>query len=280
MRLGVRAMTRWRALWLFVACVVVFAEACIAAESKTEQKKTDEAGAAKSIRPVTYKGRLRSAEWFENMFKAHQDKIASLRDGRYLDISMSRLLKEIRCIAVMPPEPGYELRTLPETGGENCRIFQVISENEALLYRPAHIWHPFPNPLGMGVKYPEVFFHVKGLDTSRMVNDMPIPANNDWLLVYVGTYKYGTVIGSSNVIQSYVMYKPLSQEQFADALEKGFELKEYELQKVSSSVSPEMAAGIKDRWLKRNPRDRIIIFPSPYVTGRVLVHVVVERAIP
>jgi len=46
-------------------------------------------------------------------------------------------------------------------------------------------------------------------------------------LIYIGPINYVTVMGAPETVQGYRMHRPLTREQFVDAIHKGFELVRY-----------------------------------------------------
>jgi hypothetical protein len=87
-----------------------------------------------------------------------------------------------------------------------------------------------------------LIFQVKGVPTKGLVDG----ASYDARLVCVGTYKYG-----SRTVPSYAIHTPLTKEQFADALAKGFMLADYRTVKyqaqvdVDSEGKPKMGTRVK-----------------------------------
>lgn len=70
---------------------------------------------------------------------------------------------------------------------------------------------------------PELTFHVKGVNTKGLVDGAEF-AEFYGPLVCIGTYSFVPVGGGSSTVWSYVVHRRLTEEQFADALAKGFEL--------------------------------------------------------
>jgi len=200
----------------------------------------------------TYKGKPRNEMWFEAMYARFSNKITCV-DGKYLDVGLARL-HGLQVQGKEPPRPGTELRTAPA----DSKIFQVLGKEEALVRRAASQGRIIGGGGGGGLaagwgsiaaaalSSPEVLFHVKGLDTARLVDGADFPEKID--LLYVGTYTYRTPIDATNTLQSFRVYKPLTREQFAKALGSSFALVDYRL--VPVPKPDEVSERRNPRWAK------------------------------
>jgi hypothetical protein len=192
------------------------------------------AQAPKPPEGYAYKGQPRTKIWFDQMYAKFSDKIACV-DGKYIDVGLARL-QGLKVQGKEPPKPGTELRTAPV----HSKILQVLGKEKVLVRRDefrARMTSITGGPSSMpsfsrelqeaAASLPEVLFHVKGLDTSQIVNDAAFPEKTD--LIYAGTHMYRTPSGATNTVQSFAVYKPLTPEQFVDALSSGFVLVEHRL---------------------------------------------------
>lgn len=163
------------------------------------------------IETYMYLGKSHPQVWFEQMYKEFADKIV-FADGKYLDAGKSALSGWPE---IDPTSPATSVWGKTPYG---CKVRQVLSPNDVLIERPSEV-REWPDPLGVQFyTVPALLFHVKGVDTKGLVDGTEFKAR----LVYTGTYSY-----SGRTIASYTIYGPLSKEQFADALAKGFKLVRY-----------------------------------------------------
>ncbi|MCX5672383.1 MAG: hypothetical protein NTU94_13790 [Planctomycetota bacterium] len=251
-------MNRIMQLGLVLSAAVLFRVSAAMSGEKAPPQPADANApqpAAQAPKPsdgCTYKGKPRNEMWFEAMYARFSNKIACV-DGKYVDVGLARL-HGLQVQGKEPPTPGTELRTAPA----HSEVFQVLGKEEALVRRaasqgriigggsgPASAWGSIA---AAGLSVPEVLFHVKGLDTARLVDGADFPDKID--LLYVGTYTYDTPIGATNTLQSFRVYKPLTREQFAKALGSSFALVDYRLvpvpkpDEVSERQNPRWAKGL------------------------------------
>ena len=165
---------------------------------------------------------------FDELFKEFHDKIA-LVDGEYYDIGWQKLRLETlnapgrNAFRRGPPEPWGSQSPPREVGRYRCmggyvypfatiKVQQIIGPKELLALPPD-----------------DMVIHLKGMSTKGMVT-------GDYLLqhwvVYIGPYQYRTTQGGTHTVRSYELYRPLTKEQFADALAKGFKLHRYRLKPI------------------------------------------------
>ena len=168
----------------------------------------------KSKEDIIYKGKSRSAAWFEQQYEIFKNKIAFI-DGQYVHINrkITRMKNPVSILESTPPKIG-ECRSayfvLP-TGEKlpQLIVFSIINDNEAL------VGHEHD---------PELYglFHFR-INTEGMFDGSDIPIVD---VIYVGTYSYISTIGSRKTIKSYMIHEPLTKDQFKDALTKGFDLEQ------------------------------------------------------
>lgn len=135
---------------------------------------------------IIYRGEKRSKEWFDEMYKKYFDTIA-LVGGNYIDRGVF--------------ENKYA------RFGQKAKILQVINENELL------------------VTDGDSTYHVHGV-VGDYYDDAPFPFRG-YIILRTGTYRYTSTLGAAKTVQSckVYQYKPLTKEQFADALKSGYLLK-------------------------------------------------------
>ena len=150
------------------------------------------------------------------LYERHRQQLAYV-DGEV--VSVDRGGGRPKQIDEKVPGGGTGYRVTPE----DCKVQQVVARDEIIVVRPGSrrlVSHE-SRPLGPSITIydtrPRLEFHVKGVDTERIVDGAPFSGE----LVYRGTYRHGGA-----TIQSYVGYRPPTKEQFADALAKGLTLDE------------------------------------------------------
>jgi len=200
------------------------------------------AGAAESppdAASYDYKGRQVTASWINQQYAYFKDKITCV-DGKFYDIgkklaqfeclyryrnrSLWRFPSEVRsyeAFVVMrePPAVG-EVRISPS----EATVLQLVGKDEAIIVK--HDRDP---------EY-DVLFHVRGVNPAKQIDGTPFSSKQidappfwDRLLVYAGTYQYTNVMGAKHTVQSFLVYQPITREQFVTALAGGFELVRYRI---------------------------------------------------
>jgi hypothetical protein len=109
------------------------------------------------------------------------------------------------------------------TAGSQWEVLSVLAKDEALIVMSA----------GYGEDSGFVF-HVKGWDTKNTADGSKFgtQGKRGWVsreLIFVGIYKYAAASRAAKTVHSYIIYKPLTREQFADALRQAFRLVSYRL---------------------------------------------------
>ena len=170
-----------------------------------------------------YRGHVRSQAWFERNYRILCDKIACI-DGKYIDIS------QISEVSPNPPNQQGEIRRLSIWG---LKILQVLTPGEALIEQRTRIYDGIFHVTGLSEKAVDGVLLInytthfqrpdeRGNDRHRK-RQVRLPQNEvNSVLVYRGLYNYRTPLGGSNTVGSYEIFPPMTREQFADALAKGF----------------------------------------------------------
>jgi hypothetical protein len=182
----------------------------------TDKPQTDTSG---NVDAPVYRGQKRSKFWFETAYNHFRDKIA-LVDGKYVDIGKD-LLTLGKVAGKEEIVSGNLLYLHRETLCEGFpRVLQVLGPSELLVNHPAiSLWKG-----GAMYRSKASVIHIRGIDTKGLVDGRVL---GDKTLLHVGTYQYQDLLGATRTVSSYVLCKPLTKEQFADALAKGFKLTEY-----------------------------------------------------
>jgi TolA-binding protein len=174
---------------------------------------------------IVYHGKKRDLRWFYYMYNRFRDKIACA-GGKYYDIQ--ERLPNQKTISKDSFVMGTVVTTPP-----HCKVYRVLGNGEMLIIRPGSegsessttVYQP---ALSYGQRsassetytnsipsITELVFHVKGITDNR-TEDKPFSMSN---LIAAGSYTY-----ENRKIQSFIVYKPLTKEQFAEAINSGFEL--------------------------------------------------------
>jgi len=162
----------------------------------TELKKTTfEAG------DIVYRGEKRTQKWFDRMYEKCHDKIAFV-DCKYVDIGEGIL--NLRGIWTgSPTSEKCRMGVAPYPS----KVLSVLGNGEVLI----HYEH-------------ENILHIRGVE-HNFVDDEPWP--EDTPLIRTGTFNYTAANGQHKTVWRFTVYKPLTKEQFADAITSGFKLISY-----------------------------------------------------
>ena len=177
---------------------------------------TKESGSAsKPVGCIIYRGKERDEEWFNRMYERFSDKI-SLAGEKFYDLRTFEP-KEIEADFV-------EIGAIVDAGYGDNKVISVIGDGEALI---RHVGGRLSQMRvgGMPISYPDVIYYLCGYDHS-LIDEQTL---NMKKLICVGTYKYTAASGVQKTVQSFKVWepKPLTKEQFAEALRSGFELVNY-----------------------------------------------------
>lgn len=138
----------------------------------------------------------------ESLYPKYKNKY-SLLNGRYHDISEG--LSNLWLLASDEPErEAWSIGDVVKMW-DPYEVLSVIGKGEYLLINAA----PFA---GGSV------IHVHGIERS-FVDGERFPSR---MLIYTGTYRYVTITGGRATVRSFTPCKPLTKDQFADAVSKGF----------------------------------------------------------
>lgn len=176
-----------------------------------------------------YLGKPRSREWMEAMYQRFAYQIVQV-DGKYLDVGKALVgASEVPAVAEIGPTG--------ETPA-GCEVMQVIDNRQVLIRRPEFTFrsrvigggggalgamHRMIQEGAASVHRDELLFHVSGVDTKNLLDGAKFNAK----LVSIGTYSYESVAGGPVTVPSYTVHRPLTREQFAQALASGVRLVSY-----------------------------------------------------
>lgn len=172
---------------------------------------------------IIYRGKERDVEWFNKIYKRFSDKIAFVND-KFVDL---RLLKPKHISADF-----VEVGTIVNTGNEigklgyvnyYYKVLSVIKDGQALINCSGESGYVVNGVGHTGGHY--FTFHLCGYD-HPLIDGASLDLQN---LICVGTYEYTTAMGAKKIVQSFKVWQPepLTKEQFAEALRRGFELANY-----------------------------------------------------
>jgi regulator of replication initiation timing len=150
---------------------------------------------------IVYNGKKRSRKWFDEMYERFHDKIAFI-DNNYVDIGEEIL--DLHGIWVN--DPRSEKRRMG-VAPYRSTVLSVLGDGEVLI----------------NYEY-ENILHIRGVE-HNFVDGEPWP--NGTPLIRAGNFDYTASNGRHKTVWSFVVYKPLTKEQIAEAIRSGFELVEY-----------------------------------------------------
>ena len=200
-------------------------ELCKKAEIVTTKESSS---ASKPIGRIIYRGKERDEDWFNRMYERFSDNVA-YADGKFYNIKEGLINQKTIS------DESFEIGTFVRTPTD-CNVYKLLSDGEVLIMRPESqstttIYRTPDGRYGheFGIKTatyaqtkiyttPELLFHVKGA-TDSVVEGEHFSSSK---LIYIGSYHY-----QDRKIQSFIIYEPLTKEQFAEALRSGFELVNY-----------------------------------------------------
>jgi regulator of replication initiation timing len=157
-------------------------------------------------RPIVYRGQERTKEWLEKMYKMFHDKIACV-DSNYIDIGEG-ILDSHDLQGIWVTDPRSEKRRMG-VAPYGSTILSVLGNGEVFINHKE--WY-------------ENILHIRGVE-HNFVDGEPWP--NGTPLIRNGTFNYIAANGQHRTVWSFVVYKPLTREQFAEAISGGFELVNY-----------------------------------------------------
>lgn len=173
----------------------------------------------------SYRGRKVSKAWFDAKYKEFADNI-TLVGGKFHDVGKAVLNQPLLWSGTVQfdarePAPIGALRwtILADRYTGSVKVFQALPGGKAIV---AYVI------CGMGIPASErtMFFHATetGVDKAKHIDGANI-SHRAW--VCLGTYSYVTAAGARATIQSYGPHRPLTREEFRQALAKGFVLNHY-----------------------------------------------------
>ncbi len=155
---------------------------------------------------VVYRGDPRTEAWLKATHIEFCWKIV-LHKGRFIESGREVLTKA--AIWSDPPEPGALRWAVAGSRFRKAKIFQALQGTEALI------------SLSVAGMTEDILFHVKRVALAHNIDGATF---RDVPLVYVGRYTYTTALGAPRTVQSYIIHRPLTLEQFKKALESGLKL--------------------------------------------------------
>jgi hypothetical protein len=158
---------------------------------------------------IIYHGKKRDLRWFNLMYGKFRDKICAV-EGKYYHITEN--LSKSPDGLVRPYRYWYssDIRTwLIGTlvmYGRDAEVLSVLGDGEVLILDGDSICH------------------IKGLDGKFADGQVISNLISNMRFIYAGTFEYTAANSGHKTVPSLVVYKPLTKEQFAEAINSGFEL--------------------------------------------------------
>lgn len=156
---------------------------------------------------IVYNGKKRDIRWFNYMYNRFRDKIYLNHEHKY------KFLTSL-------PKPSQDIQLDSEHIGSigflpyRSIIRSVINEGEILIEEEQYEGNE------------SITIHIYGLDKDFYVGEyLPIGPKGKWF-INTGTFKYTAIHGRKMTVPSLTPYppKPLTKEQFTDAINSGIEL--------------------------------------------------------
>ena len=153
---------------------------------------------------IVYQGKKRHPKWFDRMYEKFCDKF-TYWNGKYIELG-----KRLADVHTLDNNHMVWPIGNPVIFPYEGRVLSVVGKGEILVTSRTGI-----------------ITHIHGLE-GIFVDKQIVPREICQRLIYTGTFDYDTVLGGHKVVPSFIHYKPLTKEQFAEVLNSGVELIEYE----------------------------------------------------
>jgi hypothetical protein len=108
--------------------------------------------------------------------------------------------------------------------GEVLLVKKLVKKGGIRIVPIEQAWESIATSINSGGSGPDFIFHVTGYDGPSLSDDQIFPYTGK--LICVGTYKYTATDYAQKTVQSFKVWqsKPLTKEQFADAIKSGIRL--------------------------------------------------------
>jgi hypothetical protein len=179
---------------------------------------------------IVYHGKKRSTRWFNDMYEKFCDKFI-YSQGKYIDIG-----KNVASSYFTDPHLHYVPNYVPNELTPGKMVWPIgslvqfrsrspmSSDGSTQQYRSTVL-----SVLGEGDVLVQSYYvgdmivRIHGLK-GDFVDGQDFPDNIGERLIYEGIYKYTSAMGAHKTVPSLIPYEPLTKEQFAEAINSGFEL--------------------------------------------------------
>jgi hypothetical protein len=184
---------------------------------------------------IVYHGKKRSRLWFDKMYERFNGKIIFV-EGKYFDKNTfeNSVVETLHDAKTYPKNQIVKLwehsgdRTIITGGGTELNIRQVLGDGEALVEVKGWI-SVVRTVTEAPIRETEYKtpIHLTGLE-GPLVDGQSISVG---CLISLGTYEYITTRGNKSTIPSFKAcnFLPLTREQFAEAINSGIDIGEYEV---------------------------------------------------
>jgi hypothetical protein len=162
----------------------------------------------------SYRGSFRSEKWFEAAYLKYGPYVATF-DGKSPCWTGGLIQCELCLLSRGKISPGLIGTEPPEVGKiltATAKVVQVLKDGEVLASTTE------------AVTDETIFIHLKGLNTKNLTDGSVIGA---LLFQYLGPHSYVNKDGVKKTVQGYAVCRPVSRQEFAQVLAKGFVLKDY-----------------------------------------------------
>ena len=161
---------------------------------------------------IIYRGRKRTQSWFNLMYSKFYDKIAYY-EGKYIDIGRA-IASHGGWLSSSHSIPKGYITKEPWSS----RVLSVLEKEAVLIQEDGNVWH------------------VHGLERGYVDGERLYTGGQPKILICTGTYSYISTIGAQKTVSSFVICKPLTKEQFAEAINSGFTLIDYKTTRTGTYI--------------------------------------------
>jgi cell division protein FtsB len=153
---------------------------------------------------IIYRGKKRNKLWFYRTYRKFCDKLAYV-DGKYIDVG-----RQLAGYHNLDSDHMTWPIGSPVQFPYDSKVISVIKEGEVLISN--------------GIKYSETLvIHLHNLDGTYVVGQ-DFPDAMRLHLIYTGIFEYEAAFGRKMTVPSLTPYRPLTKEQFAEAINSGIDL--------------------------------------------------------
>ena len=227
---------------------VLFMTTLLIVASFASGQSTAPAASQPSTKPsvIKYNGTVRSQTWLDAMYKRYSPS-TRMWDGACYDVGVLTII-QFAYTKTKYPMPQLIQSEPPREGSitlASPKILQVLEGNEVIA------------TVTDAISKDTVSLHIKtpagGLVDGQYMLDS--------YLIYLGTYSYASVGGTTRTIQSYGHLQPITKDEFALAISLGFKL--YDHKAVFVKPDPNNKDWSKGLLGRAGAKFKVVNVPQP-----------------